>query len=520
MISQIIVAAAGLLLSVVFFILAKTKVISKKVMIIAVAGTLLLAIGGLVFLRLNITPELKLTGKNDVTLKVFSEYEEQGATALLGRKDISDSIVIDGNVDTSKIGDYTVTYKVEHNNKNYEILRKIKVIDDVAPEITLKGEPQVTASAILLYKDSGVTVKDNYDGDITAKTEIKQNKISEEKYEIVYSVSDSSGNAASAKRIVDIKDIVPPVVTIKGAKRINLLKGSKYTDSGATAKDDLDGDVTKSLEVTGEVNTEKVGIYTITYTATDKAGNKNKAERKVTIYEKKETPVTPPKPQEDKPATPEVKPDGKSVICLTFDDGPSANVTPRILDILKKNNVKATFFIVNYTNQTLPLIKRMVNEGHTIGIHGYSHDWSIYDSEDKFMDNIYKLRDKLYKDTGYMSTTMRFPGGSSNTVSRKHSSGIMTRLAARVQKEGWKYYDWNVDSGDANGKTIPKNTLINNFKKGVKKGRTNVVLCHDIGSKTTTADALQAFIDYGKQNGYTFSAINDSTPGCHHGINN
>ena len=114
------------------------------------------------------------------------------------------------------------------------------------------------------------------------------------------------------------------------------------------------------------------------------------------------------------------------VIWLTFDDGPSSNITPKVLDILKEENIKATFFVINYTQGNEHLIKRIVDEGHTIGIHGYSHEYSkIYKSKETFMSNVYTLQDRIYKTTGVKSMYTRFPGGSSNTVSRKYCKGIL-----------------------------------------------------------------------------------------------
>lgn len=129
---------------------------------------------------------------------------------------------------------------------------------------------------------------------------------------------------------------------------------------------------------------------------------------------------------------------------------PGDRVTPRVLDTLKAYNVRATFFIVNYGESGKALIRRMIDEGHTVAIHGYSHDYaSIYKSDEAFMQNVYRLRDRLRADFGYEATIIRFPGGSSNTVSRQYSVGIMSRLAQRVQNEGFTYFDWNVSSGDA-----------------------------------------------------------------------
>lgn len=211
----------------------------------------------------------------------------------------------------------------------------------------------------------------------------------------------------------------------------------------------------------------------------------------------------------------------KNVICLTFDDGPSANVTPRVLDTLKKNDTKATFFIVNYTKQNKKLVKRIIDEGHTLGIHCYSHDYSeIYKSKAAFVNYYTKLQKKIKKDFDYDVKAMRFPGGSSNTVSRSYSNGVMTKLTKYMNKHGIAYFDWNVSSEDATAVTASPGTIYTSTVSGLAKKRTNVVLMHDAASKTTTADALQGIIDYGYNNGYVFENITDSTPAVHHAVAN
>lgn len=212
------------------------------------------------------------------------------------------------------------------------------------------------------------------------------------------------------------------------------------------------------------------------------------------------------------------KKSNNGVIWLTFDDGPSASLTPKVLDILKKENVKATFFVINYSASNEHLIKRIVAEGHTIGIHGYSHEYSkIYKSKETFMSNIYTLQDKIYKSTGVKSMYIRFPGGSSNTVSRKYCKGIMTELTKEVLSKGFKYFDWNISSGDAGGAKNAK-AVYKNVTKSLSKKRGNLVLCHDIHQKTL--EALPDIIKYAKKEGYTFAKIDDNTPMYAQHVNN
>ena len=134
------------------------------------------------------------------------------------------------------------------------------------------------------------------------------------------------------------------------------------------------------------------------------------------------------------------------------------------------------------------------------------------------MENITKLQRKILATTGYNSTITRFPGGSSNTVS-KFNPGIMTRLCKLVVDSGYRYFDWNVSSGDAGG---AKNAdqLYNNVIKGLSKSKQNVVLMHDFSSNSKLIEALPRIINYGIENGYTFSRITENTPMVTHSTNN
>ncbi|MCI8306953.1 MAG: polysaccharide deacetylase family protein [Lachnospiraceae bacterium] len=210
----------------------------------------------------------------------------------------------------------------------------------------------------------------------------------------------------------------------------------------------------------------------------------------------------------------------KSVIYLTFDDGPSLTSTPKILDILKKNKVNATFFVINYDKKGEKLIKRAASEGNAIAIHGYSHDYAaIYRSKETYISNVTKLQDKLEKTLGCRVWTTRFPGGSSNLVSRRYNRGIMSRLVKEVDKLGYSYFDWNVSSGDAGGSTNSAQ-VYKSVTRGLRKNRDNVVLMHDFSNNDKTVNALDSIIKYGKSHGYEFKVISDSTTAVHHGVQN
>ena len=220
---------------------------------------------------------------------------------------------------------------------------------------------------------------------------------------------------------------------------------------------------------------------------------------------KKETPPQPPVVT------------GNRVVYLTFDDGPSPR-TSEILDILKKYNVKATFFVTNQNSQYDYLIKRAYDEGHTIGLHTSSHNYhEIYASEDAYFADLQAIQDKVYNITGYRSTIIRFPGGSSNTVSR-FNPGIMTKLTQLVEERGFYYHDWNVDSEDAAGANEERQ--MNNVMTYSPKHEVVNLLMHDSGNKYATVNSLEAKIKYYLDNGYSIEPITPSSPCVHHGVNN
>ena len=204
-------------------------------------------------------------------------------------------------------------------------------------------------------------------------------------------------------------------------------------------------------------------------------------------------------------------------IALTFDDGPHPRYTPQILKILKKYNVKATFFVTNKGPDEL--IKREYDEGHTVALHTASHDYAIlYASDEAYFNDLYSVQDRVKRITGYESKIIRFPGGSSNTISRKYSDGIMSRLTREVQNRGFRYYDWNVSSGDAAGGSPAPSQIYNNVVNALRYDRVNMVLMHDI--KSYTRDALRDIIRYGKENGYTFEKITMDTDMITQRVNN
>ena len=209
---------------------------------------------------------------------------------------------------------------------------------------------------------------------------------------------------------------------------------------------------------------------------------------------------------------------GDKIVYLTFDDGPSANMG-KVLDVLDEYDVKATFFVTGNNASYRYLIKRAYKEGHAIGLHSYTHSYSqIYASESAFYKDLSKISDLVKSLTGKRSYLLRFPGGSSNTVSRHYSRGIMSRLTKSVQAKGYTYFDWNVDSGDASGNNVATSKLVANATTTSYK-KVNILM-HSTDAKDTTVEALPKIIKYYKSKGYVFQALSTSSYAPHHGVNN
>lgn len=284
---------------------------------------------------------------------------------------------------------------------------------------------------------------------------------------------------------------------------------------------------TSQQEVENPTKIAKAETNTTTTTINNNTSTTNTAETqsKTTETKTNENKTTENKTQtnnisENKTAESKTTPSNeKSIAYLTFDDGPSS-ITHSVLDILKKYNVKATFFVINSGNYNKATLQREVNEGHTIGLHAYDHNYAIaYKDDNSYLDGIDKLRAKVKADTGFDSHYIRFPGGSSNTISKRYSKGIMSRITKTAKQRGYKYYDWNVDDDDA-GRARTADDCYNNVIKELRPNRSNIVLMHDFGTNKKILEALPRIIEYCQKNGYKMLPIDDNTPEIHHGISN
>ncbi len=182
----------------------------------------------------------------------------------------------------------------------------------------------------------------------------------------------------------------------------------------------------------------------------------------------------------------------KIKIYLTFDDGPSSN-TAAILDILNQYDVKATFFVVGKTDDSSrQAYRRIVDEGHTLAMHSYSHRYhEIYQSVESFSSDLTRLQEFLYEETGIWCTYCRFPGGSSNTVSNVDMQELITYL----DEQNITYFDWNIASGDAVSGALSVEQIVENCLAGVSGKRTGIMLLHDAAEKHSTVEALPYIIE-------------------------
>ena len=195
-------------------------------------------------------------------------------------------------------------------------------------------------------------------------------------------------------------------------------------------------------------------------------------------------------------------------VYLTFDDGPSDN-SDRILDILDDYNVKATFFVVGKEDDASKAVyQRIVNEGHTLAMHSYSHKYaSIYASLDAFEEDFYRIQNLLYDVTGVDCDLYRFPGGSSNQVSNTD----MTDYIRFLNEENVRYLDWNVASGDATSAAYTSDDLVENVMSDVVKYKTSVVLLHDADNKDQTVEALPKLIEQLQEVGAVILPVSEDT---------
>lgn len=474
----------------------------KGLIALCVVAVLLTAAAVALFGLNRFSLTLELAEGNDLTLEYGEPYA--GPTirpvvrgSLFFRNGFQPELQImaDGSVDVQKIGRQSVRYSAEYLGLEADATLNVLVADTRCPEIILHTDPDYVWSEDGPYQEEGFTAMDNRDGDITHKV------IREESYGVVtYTVLDACGNPCTVQRQIPEYDFVLPELTLAGEKDMTIYAGTRFDDPGCIANDNVDGDISGQIAVEGDVVWYRKGTYTLNYTVTDSHGNTARAERLVHVVARPRAEAVDP---------------GSKVIYLTFDDGPGP-YTAGLLDLLDSYDVKVTFFVMN--NGRYELLRRMAEEGHSIGIHSVTHNYAqIYAGVEAYFDDLYGMQRIIEEQTGVKTWLMRFPGGSSNAVSRRYCRGIMTTLTAAVQEAGFHYFDWNVDSDDA-GNARTANDVFRNVTTAVPWHDYSIVLQHDV--QDFSMAAVERILIWGFENGYTFLPLRDDSPTVHHDLNN
>ena len=288
-----------------------------------------------------------------------------------------------------------------------------------------------------------------------------------------------------------------PVNTIllHEGEEIRVTCGQPFEDPGWEAYGPAGEDWTEFVSVSGTVKFYFVGDYELQYLLLGEDGQElARATRLVHV----------------EPARlPEVVHRDKTIY-LTFDDGPCDN-TARVLDILKKYDVKATFFVICSRTNNMDMLSRIVEEGHTLGIHCYEHLYEIiYKNPQAFMDDFWAAQEVIYAYTGQYAQVSRFPGGSltAQPLSMWFPNGY-DGLREMMHNMGIRYYDWDVQPEV--GRSVEG--VFSNFSNPSKPYDGNIVLQHD--TRNYSVGALEQMIQWGLENGYTFAPIDLTTPEFH-----
>lgn len=409
---------------------------------------------------------------------------------------ISDVFVDTSKIDFSKVGKYPITYT--YNNIKTTIT--IELVDTLKPNVTLK---EVTIDLGMKLNASDV-VKNVYDSSRTSvkfKKDYQFDKIGDYQVEVI--ICRPNHNCITKKTTVHVlpKDGIPP--EILGIRNLSVLKDSDIDLlSSVSVKDNQDDHPILTID-SSNLDISKVGDYQISYFAKDRSGNQTKETCIVSVVENKTIGT--------------FKPTNEKVVYLTFDDGPSMN-TQKVLDILAVYGAKATFFVTGTNEAYYDLIKKAHDQGHTIGLHTYIHEYDqIYNSSSAYFADLKKIEDLVYCQIGSIPKYIRFPGGSSNQVSKKYCHKIMSKLTKEVINRGYQYYDWNEDSEDGSGELSVKQLI----KNATASTENNIVLLfHDANGKENSLKAIGPVIQYYQNKGYVFKGIDDDSFVVHHSVNN
>ena len=465
----------------------------KLIVTLSIIGTISITMGVLWLIYGRI--EVKLIGNEKILATYNEEYHDPGFIITKNDKEMdqnSYTVTSNNDIDITKLGEYHLSYDIKYHLRSFHLERIIKVVDNIKPEINTNLESIKRDYCTKKDKDKlEYTVIDNYDGDITDKATVEE---LDENY--IITVIDTNNNKNTLSIPIVLTEKPKDIFKLNGNSTVYVTTNSKYNDSGITYTDGCGNKLNDKVNIVNNVNTSTNGEYTVTYSI----GN-NKLTRKVIVY----TPTN----------TSNSSGGNGKVIYLTFDDGPGV-YTEKVLNTLAKYNVKATFFVTHQFSNYVSLIKKEYEAGHSVAVHSYTHNWNIYKSVDAYLNDFNKMNNDILKYTGSYSKIFRFPGGSSNTISRNYSKGVVKAIASRMLNDGYQYFDWDVDSGDAAGAS--RNKIYNNVVNGASRCSKCIVLMHDI--KPNTVNELDNILNTLTSKGYKFGTLSVNSPSVHHTIAN
>ncbi len=440
-----------------------------------------------------------MNGPAEMELAAGEQYLEPGCRAVSaglfgeGRRELP--LTASGEVDGGTPGDYTRVYTARWHLREYRAERLVHVTDRTPPVITLQYREGYAPSWLDGYDEEGYTARDDIDGDLTAQVE--RRVIGDT---VEYTVTDAAGNRCRVVREIPYSVGFPRIEPAGGVEP-EIPAALRFEDAGAAAYDSMGNDLSAYLHTEGTVDPTRPGSYERVFSITNRRGETVSVGQRVHVI-----PAVLPEPEIPEERT----------IFLTFDDGPGP-FTARLLDLLKEYGVKASFFVTCRSPEYFDLVGRAFREGHAIGAHSASHDYyEIYASEQAYYADFEACQEMIFAQTGQYASFFRFPGGSSNTVSR-FNEGIMTRLTAAMNAMGYQYFDWNVDSDDA-GNTRSTRGVLKNVESGCEGETVCVVLQHDV--KPWSVEAVREIIEWGLENGYRFETLSMTSPPAHHPLAN
>ena len=457
----------------------------KKLFIAIICIIIAILVIGIGYFVIN-QSSIHFISNHEIEVNTVVDYSRFIDYVKDGKKD--DVKIDSSQVNVKKVGEYKVVYKYKDEEKTL----KVNVVDTLPPEFDVKSK-KVALNQTVEPSELVKNIKDASQTKVSFAKNYEFNKVGWQEIEVI--VKDAYDNETRKKVKVNVvKDEKAPEIIVGNP---NVVVGEKIDLKAlATIKDDFDKNPTLKVE-SDKLDTNKIGTYQVKYIAKDVSGNQSEKTIQVEVVDKTK--------------------DNEKVVYLTFDDGPSRH-TPEVLEILKRYQCKATFFITGMNEKYRPYIKTAYDQGHTIGLHTYSHNYSkVYASTNAYFKDLDKVGKLAKEYIGFTPKYIRFPGGGSNTISRKYNKGIMSQLTKQVGKKGYIYYDWNCENGDGYAHMSQSQMLKRATSSSAKKV---MILMHDANGKQNTVDILPKVIEHYQKKGYTFKAIDDSTPVFHQHVNN